>query len=230
MGHNIRSKHLRKKILFSTVYIEKDQIEQKCQSSSLLLKKTLKSLVRFAACLMTLRSSSVLEHIERVDVGLNKSKIFFFNACISKCHETRGCVGITFGESDKDCWLKSETANQPNKKRSFLVMDCLKQPGYIFHVGYHLYFTSEGKPTLTAMSCPKGYKNWMPMSKYCYRLIGSVPHPIARMAGFKCQESKGQLALVDSDQLNYAFVEEISRVKPQHKTMWLGWKFGKLRK
>ena len=104
---------------------------------------------------------------------------------------------------------------------NFLSLECLDQPGHVPYSGYLKQFVEVGK---LKQSCPDGYKNLVPDGDYCYSMItdAAVGHQAAGEEFCK-RMSNGQLALIDSAELNLAVTWQLFK---DDTPAWIGWNWG----
>ena len=114
--------------------------------------------INIQECLKNGYSSSIFTTLASLSFDKSKSTGLLYLSCIKKCKVTKGCMAITFRESSNHCWLKPSTDHKPQEKRSFLILSCLDNSG------------AKSTP-LASLGCPKHFKNWIPSSIYCYRLL-----------------------------------------------------------
>ena len=162
-------------------------------------------------------SSSGWGHLKSIHYDRSKPMDFVYFACIRECKETRNCVGITFRETTRDCWLKSTADHVPTKNRSFVSLDCLNKPQHFLYPDYNDDFR-----------CVKGYENWFPESAYCYKLV-TTPSTSYGAAMYGCYLAcvLSQVMYIDSKKLNQRMVQEVAKLDPKHSTFWTDWKQGK---
>ena len=124
-------------------------------------------------------------------------------------------------ETTRDCWLKQSLGYMvPRKQRSYLDMSCLGEPGHELYSGYNEKITE-----MLAMKCPFGFQNWIPLSPYCYNLVTPTFTQISTTQ--VCKKLNGQLVLIDSKDVNDAYVKQmVARKISKHDAVRMGWSYG----
>ena len=183
------------------------------------------------ACVKEGYSSSLLGNtIKKINVANTKDKTSIYYSCAKVCRATEGCVAMTFKVNSDECWLKSATDHEPRKSRSFLLLECLNVPGHTLLAGNseNMFNQLDRSIEDDRPSCVNGYHDWVPSSKFCYKLIrDSFVRSMVRAQVSCDKQSRGRLALVDSKELNDAYAREMRNFKRKIYSMWTGWKFGK---
>ena len=178
-------------------------------------------------------SSSVENHIEKLNFDHTKPEHSIYYSCAKECRVTTACVAVTVRESTNDCWLTSSQDYSLKKGYSFLSLDCLKVPAYVLTSGYPENLMSQIDAEIEEFmpTCREGYYNWAPNSRYCYKLIEKRSIRSMLMAQTACSQGQysGELALINSQEVNDAFVREMMKYNPPYSSIWTGWKLGRFK-
>ena len=170
----------------------------------------------------------MLGHVARFKFDADWPIEFLYLSCINKCFKAKRCLAITFDEIRRQCWLKSSESHVRRITRTFVEMKCLKQPGKVLYDGFK-GLTLDGTPTYAGYTCPRGYENWISSSFYCYNVFSDFRPLYASGANMVCSiKGKGQLAQIDSEDLNIAFAQKIGQSIFRKKPVFIEWQYRKI--